>query len=81
MAFSDLVLTMNVLPVKMTELVTDSRHWHVSGTIGVTFCKLVFFASLVSLLVSAQSLVWISIDRFVPVVFQMKLGFQARLER
>ena len=44
MAFSDLVLTMNVLPVKITELVTDSRHWHVSGTIGVTFCKLVFYA-------------------------------------
>jgi len=74
MAFSDLVLTMNVLPVKITELVTDSRHWHVRGLIGVIFCKLVFFASLVSLLVSAQSLVWISIDRFVAVVFPLKLG-------
>ena len=74
MAFSDLVLTMNVLPVKITELVTDSRHWHVSGMMGVIFCKLFFYASLVSLLVSAQSLVWIAIDRFVAVVFPMKLG-------
>ena len=65
---------MTALLVKITELVTDSRHWHVSGLVGVIFCKLFFFGSLVSLLVSAQSLVWIAIDRFVAVVFPLKLG-------
>ena len=74
MAFSDLVLTLIVLPVEITKLVTDSGHWHVSGILGLICCKLFFFASLVSLLVSSQSLVWIAIDRFVAVVFPMKLG-------
>jgi len=74
MALSDLVFPLILLPVKITELVTDSGHWHVSGILGSICCKLFFFASLVSLLVSAQSLMWIAIDRFVAVVFPMKLG-------
>jgi len=74
MALSDLVFPLVVLPVKITESVTDSLHWHVGGILGSIFCKLFFFASSVSLLVSAQSLVWIAIDRFVAVVFPIKLG-------
>ena len=74
MAFSDLVLTLIVLPVKIATVVTDSRHWHVSGILGSIFCKFFFFISSASLFVSAQSLVWIAIDRFVAVVFPMKLG-------
>ena len=53
---------------------TDSFHWRVSGIFGSICCKLFFFASLVSLHVSTQSLVWIAIDRFVAVAFPMKLG-------
>ena len=74
MAFSDLVLTLIVLPFEITRFVTDSLHWHVSGIFGLICCKLFYFASLVSLHVSNQSLVWIAIDRFVAVVFPMKLG-------
>ena len=74
MAFSDLVLTLIVLPVEITRFVTGSLHWHISGILGSIFCKLFYFASLVSLHVSNQSLVWIAIDRFVAVVFPMKLG-------
>jgi len=74
MALSDLVFPLILLPVRMTELVTDSEHWRVSGILGSIFCKLSYFASLVSLLVSTQSLVWIAIDRFVAVVYPMKLG-------
>ena len=74
MALSDLVLTLIVLPVEISRLVTDSLHWHLSGILGLICCKLFYFASSVSLVVSAESLVWIAIDRFVAVVFPMKLG-------
>jgi len=74
MALSDLVIPLILLPVKISELVTHSRHWFGSGISGSISCKFFLFASLVSLLVSAQSLVWIAIDRFVAVVFPMKLG-------
>ena len=74
MALSDLVITLIVLPVEISRLVTDSLHWHVGGILGSICCKLFYFTSLVSVLVSSQSLVWIAIDRFVAVVFPMKLG-------
>ena len=65
---------MILLPVRITELVTDSGQWRVSGTLGLSFCNLFYFASLESPLVSAESLMWIAIDRFVAVFFPMKLG-------
>ena len=74
MALSDLVFPLMVLPAEITQLVTYSQHWHVSGILGSICCKLFFFATVVSLFVSTQSLVWIAIDRFVAVVFPMKLG-------
>jgi len=74
MAVSDLLFPLVVIPDQITKIVTDSWHWHVSGILGSIFCKLFYFASSVSLLVSVQSLVWIAIDRFVAVVFPLKLG-------
>ncbi|XP_078353550.1 neuropeptide FF receptor 2-like [Oculina patagonica] len=74
MAVSDLVFPLIVIPVKITESMTGSRHWLVSGVFGTIFCKLYYFLRPVSLQVSAQSLVWIAIDRFVAVVFPIKLG-------
>ena len=78
LAFSDLFFPLIVLPVKVTEWVTESLHWHVDGMLGSIFYKLFYFASSVSLLVSAQSLVWIAIDRFVTVVSPIKLGLITR---
>ena len=75
MAVSDLLFSLVVIPVYITVLMTDSWHWRVSGTLGSMFCKLFFFISSASLLVSVQSLVWIAIDRFVAVVFPVKIGF------
>ena len=74
MALSDLLFPLILFPIKITELVTDSWHWHVSGIFGSICCKLFYCASSVSFLVSSQSLVWIAIDRFVAVVFPLKLG-------
>ncbi len=74
MAVSDFVFPLMILPVHVTGLVTDSWHWRVSGVLGSILCKFMYFISEVSVIVSAQSLVWIAIDRFAAVVFSMKLG-------
>jgi len=74
MAVSDLLFSLIVIPREITQLVTESSHWHVAGMLGSIFCKLSYFAKSVSLFVSVQSLVWIAIDRFFAVVFPMKLG-------
>ena len=74
MAVSDLLFPLILIPVQITQLVTEPLHWHLSGMLGSIFCKLFYFASSVSLFVSAQSLVWIAIDRFLAVVFPIKVG-------
>ena len=74
MAVSDLLFSLALLPAEITKLVTDSAHWRISGISESIFCKLIYLASQTSVLVSVQSLVWIAIDRFVVVVFPMKIG-------
>ena len=74
MAVSDLLSSLIMIPVFITGLLTDSWHWRVHGILGLIFCKLYYFVGRVSLLVSAQSLVWIAIDRFMAIVFPIKLG-------
>ena len=74
MAVSDLLFPLIVIPVNIVSFVTDSWQWRVSGMLGSCFCKLYYFSSSLTLYVSVQSLVWIAIDRFVAVVFPIKLG-------
>ena len=74
MALSDLIFPLIVIPVNVIGLANKSWHWPVSGIFGSIFCKLFHFSSAVTLHVSTQSLVWIAIDRFVAVVFPIKLG-------
>jgi len=75
MAVSDLLFTLIFLPVQITQLVTASLHWNVAGILESIFCKLYIFTSSVSLFVSVQSLMWMAVDRFLAVVFPIKLGF------
>ena len=75
MAMSDLLSSLIIIPVEITALMTDPAHWGNRGMLGSGFfCKLVYFVGPVSLQVTAQSLVWIAIDRFVAIVFPIKLG-------
>ena len=74
MAVSDLLFWLVLFPDQITQQSTGSVQWHLSGILGSTFCKLFHFANLVSFFVSVQSLMWIAIDRFVAVVFPIKLG-------
>ena len=73
-AVSDLIFPLIVLPVHIGQMQADSQHWSINGLSGLMFCKLFYFAALVSIQVSAQSLVWIAVDSFVAVVFPLKLG-------
>ena len=74
MAVSDSIFPLMSLPVQLGQMQADSQHWPINGILGLMFCKLFYFASLLSIQVSAQSLVWIAVDRFVAVVFPLKLG-------
>ena len=74
MAVSDLLFPMTVIPVEITRLITDSLHWHVRGILGSILCSSYKFFRDVSIHVSTESLAWIAIDRFVAVVFPIKLG-------
>ena len=76
MAVSDLVYPLLLLPVEITAKVTEdgSSRWYISGVLGSITCKFLTFAAQVTILVSVQSLVWIAIDRFVAVVFPIRLG-------
>ena len=74
MAVSDLLFPISVIPVDITRLMTDSLHWQVRGILGSILCSSYKFFRDVSIHVSTESLAWIAIDRFVAVVFPIKLG-------
>ena len=67
MAMPDLLYSIFLIPQKLTELNADS--WLISGTLGQVLCKLGHFLRHVSVAVSIQSLVLITVDRFGAVVF------------
>ena len=59
---SDLLVPIFLFPSELTKLYVDS--WLISGPLGQTLCKLVFFLGFISIQVSIQSLVLIAVDRF-----------------
>ena len=72
-AVSDFMFSLAGMPIKLAQLTSSSLHWHVSGDAGSILCKMYMFSTVVSLMVSLQSIVWIAIDRFVAVMFPMKV--------
>ena len=70
MAMSDLLYPIFLIPLKLTWLYVDS--WFISGPVDQVLCKLRFFLSAVSSIVSIQSLVLIAVDRFGAVVFPLR---------
>ena len=73
MALSDFVFPLVGVPIKLTEIISSSSHWRVSGVAGNILCKAYRFSTVASLTVSLQSLVWIAMDRFIAVMFPMKI--------
>ena len=69
MAISDLIFPWTPIPLSIIGLETLP----VSVSAGSIFCKLQIFLAGVSLTVSVESLVWIAVDRFIAVVFPIKV--------
>ena len=70
MAMSDLLYAIFFIPWNVTELLMDS--WLVGGPLGQSLCKLLPFSAATSVLVSVQSLVLISVDRFGAMAFPLR---------
>lgn len=70
MAFSDLILPIIAFPRILTDV--NVGHWLIDGRFGLALCKITYFLQDVSVDVSIQSLVLISVDRFGAVVFPLR---------
>ena len=75
MAVSDLFNNpLTIMTVKIVEIISGSSSWKVDRPwlLGNILCKLAYFLPDVSLVVSIGSLLLISIDRLIAVVFPLK---------
>ena len=83
MAVSDLLNPLTIMPVRLTYIISGSDSWKVDSPwiLGNILCKLSFFLPDVSLIVSIESLLLTSMDRFVAVVFPLKAKLITRKAR
>lgn len=72
MAISDLAFCLAGVPMKLIQLSSNSFHWHVNGVAGSVLCKLYKFSKITLLTVSLQSILWLSVDRFIAIMFPMR---------
>ena len=70
-AFSDFVFQLTSIPVELTKAAYGQ--WPIAEPAGSIVCKIQSFVVHVSVYVSVQSLTWIALDRFIAVVFPMKV--------
>ena len=71
MAFSDFVFELTFIPVELAKAVYGQ--WPIAEPTGSIVCKIQSFVISTSVYVSVQSLTWIALDRFIAVVFPMKV--------
>ena len=73
MAVSDLFNPLTIMTVKIVEIISGSSSWKVDRPwlLGNILCKLAYFLSDVSFVVSIGSLLLISMDRLIAVVFPL----------
>lgn len=72
MAASDLITPLIVMPLQISRVLLQS--WAVTGKLGEALCKIVFFLTELPGPVSDLSLICMAIDRFVGVVFPLRVG-------
>ena len=74
MAVSDLFTPLTIMPVKIVEIISGSPAFMADSPLmlGYILCKLCYFLPDVSVIVSVESLLLISMDRLVAVVFPLK---------
>ena len=71
MAFSDFVFQLTFIPVELAKAAYGQ--WPIAELAGSIVCKIQSFVISTSVYVSVQSLTWIALDRFIAVVFPMKV--------
>ena len=71
MAFSDFVFELTFIPVELAKAAYGQ--WPFTEPTGSIVCKIQSFVISTSVYVSVQSLTWIALDRFIAVVFPMKV--------
>ena len=73
MAVSDLFNPLTIMPIQIVHIISGSDSWNIDipWMVGNIFCKLFYFLSDVSLVVSIESLLLISMDRFVATLFPL----------
>ena len=74
MAVSDLFNPLTIMPIRIVEIISGSNSWKVDSPwiLGNILCKFSYFIPDVSVVVSIESLLLISMDRFIAVVFPLK---------
>ena len=70
MAMSDLLYPIFLFPVRLADLHVGS--WLIGGTLGQAWCKIHTFLADISTLVSIQSLILITVDRYAAVVVPLR---------
>ena len=70
MAMSDLLYPIFMFPVQLADLHVGS--WLIGGTLGQALCKIHPFLTEISMVVSIQSLVLITVDRYAAVVVPLR---------
>ena len=71
MAVADLLITVVYMP-RMISAVFRGHEWLIDGTLGLVLCKIVPFCHHAAIFVSIQTLVVISVERFLAVVYPLK---------
>ena len=71
MAMSDLLFSIFIIPQDIQKLY-DRDSWFIDGPLCQALCKLTYFLSDVSVIVSIQSLVLIAVDRFGAVAYPLR---------
>ena len=75
MAASDLFVPVFVCPRKIVAILVDAESkWLLTGLAGQISCKAIFFVQDVATAVSIQTLVLIALERFIAVVFPLRIS-------
>lgn len=75
MAASDLFVPIFVYPRKIIAILVDAESkWLLTGLAGQISCKAIFFVQDVATAVSIQTLILIALERFIAVVFPLRIS-------
>ncbi|KAL9969481.1 hypothetical protein ACROYT_G021701 [Oculina patagonica] len=80
MAFADMFLVAYMVPQNIANI-ANGNHWLITGVAGELFCRLFFFISEMSVLVSSGSLFFIALDRYFLVFHPLKRMITLRIAR